>query len=66
MNKLKAITRSVSFNPRAASSSKNNCQEKDKQEAVVGFRLTLYDAASNTTCGEKKMLRENLKKLNFI
>lgn len=54
MNKLKAITRSVSFNHRSDNlvSSKNNRQEKDKIEPVVGFKLTLHESASDNTCGE--------------
>lgn len=52
MNKLKAITRSVSFNHRSdsLSSSKINRNEKDKVEPVVGFKLTLYESASDNTC----------------
>lgn len=52
MNKLKAITRSMSFNPSASTSNKNNRHEKDKMEAVVGFKLTLHESASDATCGE--------------
>jgi len=51
MNKLKAITRSVSFNPRSEG-MKNNRHEKDKVEPVVGFKVTLYESASDNTCGE--------------
>lgn len=61
MNKLKAITRSVSFNPRASSSNKNNCQEKDKTEPVVGFKITLYEAASNDTSGRKENFWRNVE-----
>ncbi|KAG5681020.1 hypothetical protein PVAND_010486 [Polypedilum vanderplanki] len=52
MNKLKAITRSVSFNSRpnsTSSSNKNNGREKDKLEPTVGFKLTLYSSASDNT-----------------
>lgn len=52
MNKLKAIGRSVSFSTSKSSSTKNNRQEKDKLEPVVGFRLTLHDAANDNTCGK--------------
>lgn len=51
MNKLKAITRSVSFSPSASTSHKNNRNEKDKMEAVVGFKLLLHDEA----CGMFKL-----------
>jgi hypothetical protein len=33
--------------------NKNNRQEKDKTEPVVGFKLTLYDSANETTSGGK-------------
>lgn len=54
MNKLKAITRSVSFNHRSdgLSSNKHSRNEKDKIEPVVGFKVTLYESASDNTCGE--------------
>jgi hypothetical protein len=49
MNKLKAISRSVSFSSRSSNASKNNGHEKDKLEPTVGFKLTLHE--SDTTCG---------------
>jgi hypothetical protein len=52
MNKLKAVARSVSFNSKPASASKNNRYEKDKLEPVVGFQVTLCDAAAENTSGE--------------
>lgn len=52
MNKLKAVARSVSFSTKSSNSSKNNRKEKDKIEPVVGFQLTLYDAANENTYGE--------------
>lgn len=54
MNKLKAITRSVSFKPSASTSNKNNRHEKDKIEAVVGFKLTLHESSSEAACGMEK------------
>lgn len=52
MNKLMAITRSVSFNQRSEG-MKNNRHEKDKVEPVVGFKVTLYESATGSnTCGE--------------
>lgn len=51
MNKLKAITRSVSFNPSTSTSNKNNRHEKDKMEAVVGFKLTLHESLNDAACG---------------
>ncbi|KAL7035115.1 hypothetical protein ACKWTF_008232 [Chironomus riparius] len=52
MNKLKAITRSVSFNQRSDGmhSIKHNRHEKDKVEPVVGFKVTLHESASDNTC----------------
>lgn len=54
MNKLKAITRSVSFKPSASTSNKNNRHEKDKTEAVVGFKLTLHESSNEAACGMEK------------
>lgn len=51
MNKLKAVARSVSFSSKSLNSTKTNRQEKDKLEPVVGFQLTLYDAANDNTSG---------------
>lgn len=62
MNKLKAITRSVSFSTRTSSSvNKNSRHEKDKLEPVVGFRLTLHESATDNTNG--KIIWLNLKGL---
>lgn len=52
MNKLKAVARSVSFSTKSSSSARNNRHEKDKIEPVVGFQVTLYDAANVATDGE--------------
>ena len=51
MNKLKAVARSVSFSTKPAS-SKNNRSEKEKLEPVVGFSVTLCDAAAENTSGK--------------
>ena len=51
MNKLKAVARSMSFSSKS-SNSRNNRHEKDKIEPVVGFQVTLLDAASNATSGK--------------
>lgn len=59
MNKLKAVARSVSFSTKSSSSTKNNRNEKDKLEPVVGFQLTLHDAANDNTSGESFLLHEN-------
>ena len=57
MNKLKAVARSVSFTTKPAS-SKNNRNEKEKLEPVVGFQVTLCDAATENTSGKDlKILR---------
>lgn len=53
MNKLKSVVRSVSFSTRPSSSSKTQRQEREKLEPVVGFQLTLYDAANDNTSGER-------------
>lgn len=58
MNKLKAVARSVSFSTKSSNSTKNNRQEKDKLEPVVGFQLTLYDAANDNTSGKISLLHE--------
>ena len=52
MNKLKAVARSVSFTTKSSTSTKNNRLEKDKLEPVVGFQLTLLDAANVSTHGK--------------
>lgn len=52
MNKLKAVARSVSFTPRSSNSTKNNRLEKSEIEPVVGFYLTLLDAANESTSGK--------------
>lgn len=51
MNKLKAVARSVSFSSKPSNASKNNRFEKDKLEPVVGFQVTLCDAAAENTSG---------------
>lgn len=53
MNKLKSVVRSVSFSTRPSSSSKTQRQDREKLEPVVGFQLTLYDAANDNTSGER-------------
>lgn len=55
MNKLKAVARSVSFSTKSSSAGKNNRHEKDKIEPVVGFHVTLYDAANGATNGETRV-----------
>lgn len=50
MNKLKAVARSVSFSSNKP--TKNNSLDKDKLEPVVGFQLTLLDAANDNTSGK--------------
>ncbi|CRK98403.1 CLUMA_CG011762, isoform A [Clunio marinus] len=49
MNKLKAVARSVSFSTKSSTTNKYNRTEKDKLEPVVGFQLTLHDAANDNT-----------------
>lgn len=66
MNKLKAITRSVSFKPSASTSNKNNRHEKDKTEAVVGFKLTLHESSSEAACGMEKYLKILCSFENFL
>jgi hypothetical protein len=51
MNKLKAITRSVSFNTHSVSTNKSKNCGKEKTEPVVGFQLTLYEAANDNGYG---------------
>lgn len=64
MNKLKSVARSVSFTTKSSNSTKNNRQ--DKLEPVVGFQLTLLDAANENTSGKafefvgRMKLRETL------
>lgn len=64
MNKLKAVARSVSFSSKSSNSTKNNRLEKDKLEPVVGFQLTLYDAANDSTCGKAYACEETFLNLN--
>lgn len=52
MNKLKAVARSVSFSSKPSNASKINRNEKDKLEPVVGFQITLCDAAADSTSGK--------------
>jgi hypothetical protein len=52
MNKLKSVARSVSFSTKSSNSSSRNRCEKEKLEPVVGFELTLHDAANGTTNGK--------------
>jgi hypothetical protein len=52
MNKLKAVARSVSFSSKPSNTSKNNRIEQDKLEPVVGFQVTLCDAAAENTSGK--------------
>lgn len=56
MNKLKAVARSVSFSTKSSNAAKNNRHEKDKIEPVVGFHVTLYDAANVATDGETQLV----------
>lgn len=57
MNKLKAVARSVSFTTKSNSTTKHNRHEKDKLEPVVGFQITLLDAANNATLGKLEQIK---------
>lgn len=64
MNKLKAVVRSVSFTTKSSNSTYNNRFEKEKLEPVVGFQLTLLDAANDNTSG--KVLKILVKLLIYL
>lgn len=42
----------MSFSTKSSSFNKMNLHEREKIEPVVGFQLTLYDAANDNTYGK--------------
>lgn len=66
MNKLKAITRSVSFSSKNSSATLNKNNRHEKLEPIVGFKLTLYEAANETASGGKVILEFCLTSFIFF